>query len=274
MAYALIGGTALVVGFVGSLAGFGGGVLIVPILTFAFGYPIHEAIGSCMLALVPGTLVASIGYYRRGLADLPLALLVFGAGIATTYLGAALATELPGSVLKPIFGGLLMVLGVRMLHSVRRGRGRASEAMRSLNELRPVFRRVIVDGRGQTFPYQVSAAVIVLLGAVAGFIGGLLGVGGGFLTTPVLVLACGVPVRVAVATSLLMITATAAVGAFSHYQHGNVNLPLAGAIAVGLSLGGALGPRVAHASSEGRLRIVVGGMLAAVGVGMLVAAAF
>jgi hypothetical protein len=272
-AYAAIAASALVVGFLGSLAGFAGGVILVPLLTLAFGYEIHQAIGSCMAALVPAAIVASAGYLRRGLADVPLAVLLVVPALAATYLGAFLTTLLSAQALRPVFAGLVLALSARLWASLRsrgRGDGAATRLIRRANLARPVYRRTAVDTKGNVFRYHASLWLVVPLGLLAGLSAGLFGVGGGFLTTPVMVLAFGIPVRVAVATSLLMIVVSACAGTVTHALYGHVEPWLALATGIGLTGGSLVGPRVAVAAPERAVQIAVAAILGAVGLGMAV----
>jgi hypothetical protein len=271
MTYLGIGVSALLLGFLGSVAGLGGGVPLVALLTVAFGYEIHQAIGSTMLALIPGAAIASWAYLRRRLPDLPLAFLIAVPTAAMTFVGAHLASILSAQALKPFFAALLCALAWHMFRAARGTsgpEGRAARIIRRLNEVRPIYRRVAVDVTGRTFRYQASLLLAGLLGCLAGLAGGLFGVGGGFLTTPVMVLAFRAPVRVAVATSLVLVGITAATGSFSHYRYGHVDLVSAAVMGVGLSAGGVLGPRFAIAASERTVQLIVAALLGAVGMAL------
>lgn len=271
--YLAIGLSSLAVGFLGSVAGFGGGILIVPLLTLAFGYEVHLAIGSNMLGLIPAALIAAIAYLRQGLVDPRLALLLLIPTLGTTYLGAWVAAHLSAASLKPFFGVLLLLLSLRILRralgSTRTGP--IARALRRLNSLPPVHRRDARDAQGNPLRYEASMPFAVVLGSIAGFAAGLFGVGGGFLTTPVMVLAFGVPVRVAVACSMTMIVVSASVGSVSHYALGHVLLPVAVATGVGLSLGALIGPRVSLRLRERTVELLLAAVLFVVGVAMAVA---
>ena len=167
---------------------------------------------------------------------------------------------------------LLLLLAKKMWGNARgvsRPPGPLARAVMRLNEVGPIFRRDRVDALGVHHRY--SASFLLVLGAAAGTVAGLFGVGGGIFTTPVMVLAFKVPVRIAVATSPMMTTVVAALGSASHYFQGHVDLELAAVLATGMTLGGLLGPRFGGKLSEKKLKYIVAGMLGGVGLvtGML-----
>ena len=256
------------VSVLGTVAGFGGGIIVIPMLTVLFDVPIHLAIGSTMLALVPGAGAAAYGYLRRRLIDFPLGLWTLITTLGLTYVGAAISASLSAEWLEPLYTVLLLLLARKMWFNatgVARPPGALSRALMHLNQVGPIFRRDRVDALGVHHRYAASFLLVLVLGAAAGTVAGLFGVGGGIFTTPVMVLAFKVPVRVAVATSLMMTTVVAAVGSASHYAHGHVDLELAGVLAAGMTLGGLLGPRLGGKLSEKKLKYAVAGMLGGVG---------
>jgi uncharacterized membrane protein YfcA len=103
---------------------------------------------------------------------------------------------------------------------------------------------------------------------VAGAISGLLGLGGGIIKVPILNTFCGVPIRVAAATSALMIGATAAASSFIYYGRGDVVLPLTAAVALGALPGSLLGARLSHRVRARSLKFLMAAVLLAVGAQM------
>ncbi|HXX65209.1 MAG TPA: sulfite exporter TauE/SafE family protein [Bacteroidota bacterium] len=111
--YILLG---LAAGVLSGLVGIGGGVLIVPALVFLFGFTQHQAQGTTLALLVPPIgLLAAWAYYKEGYVNIPAALLVCIGFVAGSYLGARLATGIPDAVLGRIFGGFLILVGLKMI---------------------------------------------------------------------------------------------------------------------------------------------------------------
>jgi uncharacterized protein len=111
--YILLG---LVVGALSGVVGIGGGILIIPALTFFFHMSQHRAQGTSL-----GALLAPIGalafweYYKAGNADLKVALLIGLGFLVGGYFGGLWAQQLPELVLRRIFGTLLVIIGIRLL---------------------------------------------------------------------------------------------------------------------------------------------------------------
>ena len=96
----------------------------------------------------------------------------------------------------------------------------------------------------------MQTAVIIAIGLLAGLMGGLLGVGGGLVIVPLIVMALGLDMKVAIGTSLATIIPTAVMASWRHHQMGNVNWRLAGTMALGSVLGALAGASLtAHVSS-------------------------
>ncbi len=114
--YSLLG--MLAGGFSG-LVGIGGGIILVPALVFLFGFSQQSAQGTTLALLVlPIGLLGALEYYRHGYVDLKVAGLICLGFMVGSLFGAKLALILPTAVLKKIFGGTLLLLGLKMLVGV------------------------------------------------------------------------------------------------------------------------------------------------------------
>lgn len=110
---ALVG---LLAGFISGSLGVGGGIIIVPALVFFLGFTQHQAQGiSLGMMLAPIGLLAFINYYREGYTNLKYSVLLLLAFFIGSYLGSRMAVELPAATLKKIFGGLMLIAGIRMI---------------------------------------------------------------------------------------------------------------------------------------------------------------
>lgn len=187
MIYALLG--AVAIGLVLGLLGSGGSILTVPVLVYLAGQPDKVAIAESLAIVGAIAAVGALPYARQRLVDWRSVLFFGVPGIAGTYGGAALAAFVPGAVQLALFALVMLLAAALML----RGR-RAPEGSR---------------------PRQ-AAWKIVAEGLVVGLVTGLVGVGGGFLIVPALVLLGGLSMRLAVGTSLLIIAAKSFAG-FAKY---------------------------------------------------------
>ena len=204
-----------VVGFVGgafgSMVGLGGGVFIVPALALFLGVPIHQAIAASLMAVVATSTTAAVAYLRDDLTNVRL-----GMTLETMTVTGALVGGSGGRAAQPTSA----LGGVRRRH----GAGGRLPAVPFAHEWSGPLKRRRSPGvlgasyydrsLGSTVTYRVQR-LPAGMGAslVAGVVSGLLGVGGGFLKVPVMVLAMRVPVRAAVCTSSFMIGVTACTGA-------------------------------------------------------------
>ena len=110
---ALVGLSA---GFISGTLGVGGGIIIVPALVLLLGFTQHQAQGiSLGIMLAPIGLLSFINYHKEGYTNLKYSLLLLIVFFIGSYLGSKLAVELPAATLKKIFGGLMLIAGVRMI---------------------------------------------------------------------------------------------------------------------------------------------------------------
>ncbi|MFA5976269.1 MAG: sulfite exporter TauE/SafE family protein [Elusimicrobiota bacterium] len=111
--YLLLGGVA---GIASGLIGIGGGILIVPALTYFFHFTQHRAQGTTLALMIPPIgILAAWTYYKNGNVDLRAAVIICAGFIVGGWLGGKLAARLSELWLQRLFGGLLMLAGLRML---------------------------------------------------------------------------------------------------------------------------------------------------------------
>lgn len=250
-------------GLLGAMLGLGGGVFLVPLLTLAFGLPFRAAVAASLISVIATTSASSAVNIDRGLINMRLGMAL---EVATTIggLGGGLAAALlTPAQLFAIFGVTLAVMGIVMMS--RSGR-RNVIADLSVDPGRLGGR--IQEGE-QTFVYRVKRLPFALAASlVAGAISGLLGLGGGIIKVPVMNAFCGIPIRVAAATSAFMIGVTAAASVFVYYARGDMVLPLCAAVALGALPGSILGAHLSHRVDVRALKILLAVVLVAVGARM------
>ena len=212
----------------GSLGG-GGSILTVPALVYLLGQNPHGAVGSSLVIVGANALFGAWLHGRESHVRLRAALLFGAAGVAAAFGGARLSRLLPGPALLILFALLMLVVAAVML----RGQIRAGEAG---HPAAPVWWRVLLGG------------------VVVGFLTGFLGVGGGFLIVPALVLLLGMDMRDAVGSSLVVIALNSAAGLLGHLGDGGLNWWLIGLLLAGGVPGLLLGARLARRLPAARLR--------------------
>jgi uncharacterized protein len=114
-------GVGAAAGVLAGLLGVGGGILLVPFLVLAVGMTQHEAEATSLLVILPTAVAASVALRRRGVGDLPIALVIGMVGALGAVVGALLALSLPADVLRAVFAVLLTVAGLRLIRDARMG---------------------------------------------------------------------------------------------------------------------------------------------------------
>ena len=115
MNYVIAGVIGLVSGVTSGLFGVGGGVVMVPAMMFFLGLPIKTAIGTSLLVILPTSLAGSYKHYTQGNVDWRVALTLAPMAIVGSWTGAWLTTHISDQNLKRVFGGFLVLVGLRLL---------------------------------------------------------------------------------------------------------------------------------------------------------------
>ena len=211
-----------------AMTGRGGGNFYVPILV-ACGLPMLEAATTGQCVLVATAVSAALIFHRSRTIDWKLALVIDPATDVMALAGGYAAHLVDTGALKLVFAGLLVVAGTFMLRPVReRHIGGAH---------RPGFWHRSFGPH----EYVVNLWLAIPVTAATGFVAGMVGISGGSFKIPLMVLACGVPMRVAVGTSTAMVAATALMGLVGHAAAGDLNLAWAVPMSSVAVLGGLLG---------------------------------
>lgn len=249
----MIGG-GFAAGLFGSLLGLGGGILIVPLLTLGFGLALIKAVGVSLVCVIVTSGAAAGVYLERRVANLRLGMTLELFTAIGALVGGLVAFLLPPRALEVLFGGLLAYVAVTMARrrdpepeTPERGNdGAATAAPDGVDPGsapgKPTFTQRL-SGPG----YRVRRLGFGIVGSlVAGVVSALLGIGGGLVKVPVMHVIMGVPLRVATATSNLMIGITASAGAIIYLLRGGIDPYVAAPTALGVFVGASIGSRAAH----------------------------
>lgn len=243
----LAGGAAA--GVFGSLLGLGGGVLIVPLLTLGFGLDLRTAVGVSLVSVIMTSSAAAGVYLERHVANLRLGMTLELFTAMGALVGGLIAFLIDERLLSVLFAGLLVYVAWTMARPRRAAATTPDEAAMAPGpeDEAPPSRRaaMLADLSGADYTVRHLGRGIVG-SAGAGVASALLGIGGGIVKVPLMHLAMGVPLRVATATSNLMIGITAAASAVIYLLRGEIDPYVAGPTAIGVFLGATAGSRVAH----------------------------
>jgi uncharacterized membrane protein YfcA len=235
-------------GFLGSLAGLGGGIILTPILVLLFGIPFGDAVGASAVSILATSTTTGAAYAHLRLTDFRIGNFLQVATVPGAIIGASVTVALARTSLVPV---LLILLGVVLLATIPSslstrpeegpvsGPGDAiSRRLKFGGSYYSTIRRTVVHYRGQN---SVLALEVMF---VAGLVGGLFGIGSGALKVLALDRALRLPIKVSTATSNLMIGATATAGIGVLFA-GNLILPmLAAPVAIGTMAGSFFGSRL------------------------------
>lgn len=229
----------LAAGTASGLLGIGGGVLLVPAIMLGMGHSLFEAKAESLFVILGTSTVGAWTHRTQDNVNLRLGAVLGGTGVAGAVAGYLVSTWTPGNVFLSLFGVLLGAVALQLW----------------------VNGDLVGDGETPDPP----ARVVVPLGLSAGFVSAFFGVGGGILFVPVMVVV-GVPMHLAVGTSLVGVFANGASGLALYSLGGHLELASAGVILVGALLGAWLGARFADRVPAHRLKRVFAVGLAAAGV--------
>ena len=223
----------ILVGILMGLTGAGGGILSVPLLVFFLGLPIAEAAPIALCAVALASSIGAILGLRSKILRYKAAGFMAIFGLALSPLGLWLAPQIPNAPLQILFSLILLYVAIRLLSQARNQIKGIPEASRKPP---PCLINPAIGKLQWTLP---CARALMLAGSLAGFLSGLLGVGGGFIIVPALKRYTDLPVKSIVATSLGVLAIVTGGGAIFSAATGTLNILLAAPFALG-ALGGLL----------------------------------
>lgn len=227
-----------VAGVLSGLFGVGGGVVTTPAVNALLGGTAIQAVATPLPVIFPTSLVGAYTYARAGEASFRAAKWAVGPGVAGAVLGAYLTELVNAHLLLVVTSGLIGWTAVEVI------RGRQPRTPWE---------------KGATPGWKYSA-----IGLVAGFVSGLLGVGGGIVMVPAFTALIGMPLKRALGTSLVVISALVVPGTLVHWSLGHIDWAIFLALTIGVVPGARIGARFALSTGESTLHVAVGAFLLAI----------
>jgi len=218
-------------GILGSMIGLGGGVIVVPVLTF-LGFPPTAAASNSLFAALSNAIASTISYSKQKRIVYPLGLKLGLLSIPGTVLGALFSTDVAPDVFKILFGFVLI----------------ASAAY--------IFLRKKIEAKEKTISKQM---MVFAIGAsfFAGIISSFFGIGGGIIFVPLMIVGMGMAMKKAAPTSQMILLFASFSGVVVHSLLGHPDFLQAGLLAVGSFFGGLVGARLSIDIKERYLQILV-----------------
>jgi len=218
MLYSLIFAIIAIASFIFAMLGLGGGMVYVPVLNWA-GFDMKEvAIPLGLLLNGLNTLLVLIPFARKKLVDWKGGAVMAVTALIASPLGAMTSSHVPVQTLKVLFAAMVIAAALRTLWASKQAE---PEIMMSLKK------RSIIG---------------FFIGGFAGFIGGMLGLGGGFIIAPILMM-MGYKTKEAAATTAFVVTFSSISGYLGHVSQGHMNWWLTGVVVIAVIIGSQLGGR-------------------------------
>lgn len=249
----LVGIGSLLAGFLGSLTGLGGGVVIVPLLALLFHIDIRYAIGAALVSVIATSSGAAAAYVREGYSNIRVGMFLEIATTCGALAGAAMALHLHVSVISIIFGVVLIYSAITSL----RQKAEPSQdlgADKIATWLRMDSTYPTKNGLTNYHVRNVPAGFGIMF--IAGILSGLLGIGSGAVKVLAMDQAMKLPFKVSTTTSNFMIGVTAAASAGIYLARGYIDPAIAMPVMLGVLAGSLIGARVLAGAAVRTLRIV------------------
>jgi uncharacterized membrane protein YfcA len=252
-------------GIVAVIAGVGGGVLFVPIVSGFFPFHLDFVRGAGLLLALSGALSAGPSLLRGGLASLRLAMPFALVGSITSILGALLGLALPAALVQTALGAIILAIVFVMWRAKRSEYPQVARAdpLGAALRLHGVFHDPASGSSVDWRVHRTPAGLAAFAGI--GMLAGMFGLGAGWANVPVLNLLLGAPLKIAVGTSGLMLSIIDTSAAWVYIHRGAVLPMLTVPSIVGVMLGARIGARLLRVTRAGHIRIMVIGLLAAAG---------
>ena len=277
-------GLGLLIGLSLGALGGGGSILTVPALVFVLGLSAQKATTASLVIVGVTAATAAVGHARSGRTRWGVGVLLAAVGVPASVLGTVLNRRVEPDVLLLAFAGLMLVAALGMLLRARStakpdpaapatGTIAAPGDAASGGTLTATRTRPAHAAPAQARTRWGRAWRLTAAGLGIGFLTGFLGVGGGFIVVPVLVVLLRTPMPVAVGTSLLIISLNSAVALAARAGHGSFAWDVIVPFTAGAVAGSLAGKRVADRVSPNKLTVAFAVLLVAVAVYIAVQAA-
>ena len=254
-------------GFLGALAGLGGGVVVVPLLTLLLGVNIQYAIGASLVSVIATSSGAAAAFVREGFSNIRIGMFLEIATTVGAVFGAYLTGRIGAHAISIIFGLVLIQAAYQSLFG-KTGEGQRIPSDALGRRLRLAGSYPLGEKREEYGVRNVPAGFAIMFGA--GALAGLLGIGSGAVKVIAMDRAMKIPFKVSTTTSNFMIGVTAAAGAGIYIQHGYIQPRVAMPVMLGVLGGALLGAKVLVRARVRTLKIVFGIVILAMAVEMIV----
>ena len=242
-----------------SSLGVGGGVLYTPVQLF-FGIEFHMAASTSLFLIMVVSVSATMVFHKAATVDWPLAIVLESSTTLGAFLGGLFSGHFSGKFLVYLFSGVIAIAAFFMLKHF--------EVPNRCGETPGGFFRWR-RGIGSEY-YCVNLALALPIAFIAGAVSGLIGVSGGIMKVPMLVLLFGVPMNIAVGSSAFMVGLTATGGFMGHVMAGHFDWRIALVLMPGIFIGAQIGARTSVKVDKTKMKRFFGYVLVALAIFLVV----
>ena len=247
-----------IAGLCGSLTGTGGGFVMIPLMTSMLKIPQHQAHGNSLFAVAATGFAGALGY-GMAVVEMDSASIVAVCGMVTARLGAIVTSKLSSRHLQKYLG-LFMIAMAPMIHLKSHLKKKQEEAATTATATTTTAMTATSSQQ-----QQHNYVPIIMIGLGSGFLSGLLGIGGGTIVVPALVLGTDMSYHSALGTSLFAMSFPAMVGTYTHFQKKNLCLRVASPLAMGCFVGAYIGGNISIQLDESLLKNGFSGVMLTLG---------
>lgn len=244
-------GIGVASGVLSALFGVGGAVLTTPGVR-SLGLSPILAVGSTIPAVLPGAVTGAVRFHREGLINWRISLVCGSGGAALAIIGAEVSDHVNAHLLMVLTAGLLLFSGIQA------ARPRAASVPEAVVETGMPSSGTVGGTAEPVPPSETGAGRLAVVGAAAGFIAGLLGVGGGIVLVPAFTGLLHLRQKEAVASSLVAVAIFSVPAVITHSILGHVDWPVALLLAVGVVPGARIGSHLTVKATDSTLRLLCG----------------
>jgi len=237
----ILAGIILMIALVMTMTGRGGGNFYVLALVLS-GISMHEAATTGQFILICSSLAATIVFRKKKVIDWKLVLLIGSMTLVSAFLGGFFSDKFDATLLKIIFAIFIFIASILMFKPVK-------------NKPKPnKYYRIQFKSTHAT--YQINLIVLIPIVLITGFVSGMVGISGGSFLVPLMVLAIGVPMQVAVGTSTTLVLVTATAGFLGHLSMGHFDVRISIILAIAAIIGSLFGTQLTIKTNPKVLKII------------------
>ena len=224
-----------------TMTGRGGGNFYVLAIALS-GVSMHVAATTGQFVLITSSLTATVFFGKQKVTDWKLVFLIGGMTLISAFLGGFFSDAFEGQLLKIIFAVFIFIASILMFKPVKEGPKESHK-----------FRVAIQSG---DITYHINLFIFIPIVLITGFVSGMVGISGGSFLVPLMVLAVGVPMHIAVGTSTTLVMITATAGFLGHLSTGHFDPAVAIPLAVAGAIGGFLGTKLTVKIDSKKLKVI------------------